>query len=565
MAEILTQRALVLAEIEVTFGVDPVPTPADDALLVDEPDFTVDLTIIERNFARDSLSPLPIAAGRKIATMTFTREVRSNGLTATPNRVGKLLRGCGLAETQILVNGTAVNGRADVTADSGNTGATITWAAQGTEALIQDASYRIRTVISGITAVAAVRVTGGVKNPTDAALSDEIVDATQEADAIPTETFGFEKVSYSGPAAETIVVDDATDPLAVTYDLTALTGLVAGDTFRVTIAGLPFFITLGATATPTGLGDDIVTAITAHPDIAPVNAIGVVTMTLSGRLGGVVLTSATTVLPLGVSGLSIVPTWAATLDLNDAHTAITKPVGHEYSPISTAFESVTIYMYFDGILHRLTASRGTFSVEGTGGELATFSFEFTGNFNTVTDAALPSATFETQIPVQVELAQLIVNPFIDETLGTPPTSLTGDNFDFDGWEDIVNGQVDVLCAGSFSFDMANVITPRACINEADAFKGVIITGRAPVGTIDPELELVATHDFWNILATADVLSWQIRIGTTRGNVVRFESDAVQYSGLSYEDRDGIRTLAVDLRFSGTAPNFSNDEILIAFN
>ena len=101
MAEILFQRALVTAEIEATFGVDPVPVPADDALLASDPDFTVDITVIERNFARQSLSPLPIAAGRKIAQMTFVHEMRGNGTTGTAPRIGKLLRACAFAETQI--------------------------------------------------------------------------------------------------------------------------------------------------------------------------------------------------------------------------------------------------------------------------------------------------------------------------------------------------------------------------------------------------------------------------------------------------------------------------------
>ena len=101
-------------------------------------------------------------------------------------------------------------------------------------------------------------------------------------------------------------------------------------------------------------------------------------------------------------------------------------------------------------------------------------------------------------------------------------------------------------------------------NEADAFKGVISTGREPVGSIDPELELVATHDFWGILSTADVLGWHVKVGTLRGNIVRFDSDSVQYNGLSYADRDGLRVLEVDLRFSGSAPAFEDDEIRISF-
>ena len=559
MAEILTQRALVLAEIEVTFGVDPIPDPATDAFLVADPDFSVDITEIIRNFARNSLSPLPVAAGRKIASMTFVHEVRSNGSFdgSTPPRLGVLLRACGFAETAITTNGTT-NGRTDVTADSGNTGAVVTFAAGGNNAIIREGDYRLRTTLAGASATAEIRVTGGYFP------EDQLVDAAQDEDRITTETFCVELISSVGTISGAATVDDATDPQSVVYDFTGLSGFSVGDVWRVTVMGLRFTVTATGTSATT-LGDDVVAAVDAHSDMDAVNAAGVVTVdAFINTLASTVVTTAVTSLTLGASGHSVIPTFATDLDLNDAHTAVTKPTGTEYDPISTGFESVTIHMFFDGILHRMTASRGTFNVEGTGGELANFNFEFTGNFEVVTDAAIPSAIFETQIPVQVELAELVVNQDVDATAPAAQVP-AADVFPVcDTYEDQINGSINSLCAASFNFDLANDVVIRECINEADAFKGVIITGREPVGSIDPELELVATHDFWGILSTADVLGWHVKVGTLRGNIVRFDSDSVQYNGLSYADRDGLRVLEVDLRFSGSAPAFEDDEIRITF-
>lgn len=556
MAEILTQRALVLAEIEVTLGVDPIPDPSTDALLVGEPDFSVDINLIERDFARQSISGLPVAAGRKIATMTFTHEIRNNGDTSTAPRIGRLLRACGFAETQITANGTAVDGRADVTADSDNAGPATTWAAEGTEALLNDGNYRIRVTVGGASATAEMRVTGG------ATPDDEVSDSSQARDAVFTETFCSENTLENGTITGQVAIDDTTDPQSVTYDFTPLSGLVIGDVFEITVLGIPFTVTV-TVATPTGLGDDMVTAVDAHPDFNASNVAGVVTVTFTGNAASTIVTSGTTALALGASGLSVVPTWTGNQVLNDAFSALTKPVGFEYTPVSTGFESITLYMYFDGVLHRLTAGRGTFTVDGPGGELGNFSFTMTGNYEVVTDAALPAATFEPQVPQQVELARLIVNP--DEDLTAAPSDLTTAPNNCGTYENQLNGEIDDLCAASFSLDLGNTVSPRECINDPDAFKGVVITERNMTGSFDPELELVATHDFWNILATADVLAWEARVGTTRGNVVRFESDSVQYGGLSYADRDGLRVLEVDLQFSATAPNFSDDEILIAFN
>lgn len=558
MAEILTQRALVLAEIEATFGVDPIPDPSTDAFLVAEPDFSVDITEILRNFARQSISPLPVAAGRKIASMTFTHEVRSNGSFdgSTPPRLGVLLRACGFAETAIVTNGTT-NGRSDVTADAGNTGPAVTWAAGGSNAILRAGAYRIRVTLAGISGTAEARVTGGYYP------EDQLSDVAQDEDRIPTETFCVELISSVGTISGAAVVDDTTDPQSVEYDFTGLAGFSVGDVWRVTVMGLRFTVTATGT-TATTLGDDVEAAVDAHADISAVNAAGVVTVTFSGNLASTVLTSGVTALTLGASGHTVTPTWAGSLDLNDSFSAVTKPTGTEYDPVSTAFESITLYMYFDGVLHRMTAARGTFTVEGTGGELANFSFEFTGNFEKVTDVAIPSAIFETQIPVQVELAQLVVNQDVDAS-GPRPQDPEADVAPVcDSYFDQINGSTNELCAASFSFDLGNNVVPRECINEADAFKGVIITSREPTGSIDPELELVATHDFWGLLSTADVLGWHVKVGTIRGNVVRFDSDSVQYNGLSYADRDGLRVLEVDLRFSGSAPAFEDDEIKISF-
>ncbi len=556
MAEILTQRAVVLAEVEATFGVDPIPVPADDALLVDEPDFSVDITTIERNFARTSISPLPIAAGRKIASMTFNHEVRSNGSTSTPPRIGKVLRACGLAETTIAANGTIVNGRVDVTADAANTGDAVVWVGEGTEALIRDAGYTIRGIVTGPTTTAEVRVTGGV-NP-----EDLNTDVALEESKIPTETYMVEVVTGSGVTGG-VTIDDTTDPANPTYDFTSQSGWAQDDVLRVTVMGLPFLVTItNAVPDATNVGDDVEAAVDAHADMTATNTAGVVDVTFSGALAGSgPITSATTVIALGNSGISVVPVLTLDIDQNDYFAAVTKPVGTEYTPISDALESATLYMYFDGILHRLTGSRGTFTVEGVGGDLANFTFEMTGNFETVTDVALPSAVFETTIPVQVELAQLQVNPDIDVADNTPVTSPDS----IDTWRNQLNGVVTTLCAAGFTYDMGNNITPRECINEADSFNGVVLVTRQATGSMDPELELVATHDFWGILSTADVMSWQVRVGTIRGNIVRLESESVQYAGLSYADRDGLRVLEVDLRFSASSPDFSDDEILIAFN
>ena len=126
-----------------------------------------------------------------------------------------------------------------------------------------------------------------------------------------------------------------------------------------------------------------------------------------------------------------------------------------------------------------------------------------------------------------------------------------------------NGSVAALCASTFSIDVANDIQPRECINEADSFKGVVLVGRQPTGSFDPELELEVTHPVWDRLATARRMDWRVLIGTTRANVVQFRAPSTQYANVAYAERNGLRVTTVDLRLSGNS-DAGDDEIVIAF-
>ena len=100
MAILLTRRAVVLAAVETTFNTAATLDAATDAILVAEPDYVVDVTVLERDFTRDTLSPEAHITGRKLARMRFRGELRGNGeqdsgLVADAPIVARLLRGCG--------------------------------------------------------------------------------------------------------------------------------------------------------------------------------------------------------------------------------------------------------------------------------------------------------------------------------------------------------------------------------------------------------------------------------------------------------------------------------------
>lgn len=412
---LLADKAVLLAKIESAFREDAAPGASTDALLIGNPEFNLDINQLERDIVRNDLSPLATVTGRKVASVTFTHEVRNNGNTGgtTAPRIGALLRGCGFAQTQITgASGTIGN----AAADAGNTG-TVSWAKTTAFAGIVPRTVTIECTNAGGTGVA--------------------------------------EVSITAPAVGEVGAYSATD---------------------------------------------------------------------------VVLTNGTPInLP---NSAQITPTVGTSLDVGDIWTIELTPSGYEYTPISTAFESLTLYLYRDGLLHKLLGARGTFSVQATGGEYAQFTFTFTGDYVAVTDAALPTPTYETQKPTQVELANLDIGNFAS------------------------------FAAAEFTFDVQNDVQIREDINSANAYAGAIIVGRAPQIGFNPEAVLEATHPVWQHLADGSELAFKVKVGKTKGNVVRFVSPNVQYTNVQYGERNSILTYDITLNCARVS---GNDEIKIAFN
>lgn len=159
----ITKKALVLVKTEVTLGVDPVPTAALDAMLMEEPDFQIDPTILERNFVADDLSPFPDLIGRKQGTMTFTSEIKGNGLQQSGSlgdapKITRLIEACGYS----LTGATAITDTVtNVVADFSNPASepVITWVAAGTVTLTKPVKYTMEVVTPGASGVAEMQFT----------------------------------------------------------------------------------------------------------------------------------------------------------------------------------------------------------------------------------------------------------------------------------------------------------------------------------------------------------------------------------------------------------------------
>lgn len=100
----LNHRSIILLKEEVTYNVDPVPTGAANAVLVENLNWSFsDARMYERAPVRTSQGKVkPLYAGTLIQ-ITFEAEIKGSGAAGTAPEIAAALRACGLAETIVAL------------------------------------------------------------------------------------------------------------------------------------------------------------------------------------------------------------------------------------------------------------------------------------------------------------------------------------------------------------------------------------------------------------------------------------------------------------------------------
>jgi hypothetical protein len=196
-----------------------------------------------------------------------------------------------------------------------------------------------------------------------------------------------------------------------------------------------------------------------------------------------------------------------------------------YAPISAAFESATLYFNVDGVLHKLTGARGTWSLGMKVKDIPTLKFSFTGIYNTVADGAAPTPTY-TAFKTPLTVSNVNTTPFTLHSFAAVMSEL--------------------------SMDMSGVIVHRTLVGGAEA---VLLTDREPQGSITIEATTVAQKDWWTIAKNATLGALSITHGTVAGSKVQFNAPNVQLTKPTYSEMDGIQMLQMGLNLiPGTAGN-----------
>jgi len=239
----------------------------------------------------------------------------------------------------------------------------------------------------------------------------------------------------------------------------------------------------------------------------------------------------------GAAGVA--PAWGPLMRAGGfAEGLLTAPARVEYTPVSSGFESVTIYYYLDGVLRKLLGARGDFSYKLGIGNRPVMSFKFLGLDGGIA-AATPGA--------------LTLTGFKAPKIVTDANS-----------GDILLGctySIGALSGGTAYPSKGLDLSMGNAVNHIPLLGGesVDITNRDVTGKL--ALDLSAANDVAFMATvkanTLQTLGWSH--GSGAGYQMMIFAPAVQIINPKYEDTNGRAMNAYDLRLT---PSAGNDELRI---
>lgn len=184
-----------------------------------------------------------------------------------------------------------------------------------------------------------------------------------------------------------------------------------------------------------------------------------------------------------------------------------------YTPLSdpASHESLTFWIYEDGMRYKITGCRGSFTMSMAVAQKGMISFKFVGHFTGPADATIVTPTYNSTVPPVV----------------------IGAAFAVDSYSAIIT---------KLDIDTGITVATPDNIAATDGYGDIRITGMAPTFTADPEAVLVATYDFvtkWKSSASYAMTTGTI--GSTAGNRYAVTAPGAVYGEITNGDRNNILT------------------------
>ena len=305
--------------------------------------------------------------------------------------------------------------------------------------------------------------------------------------------------------------------------------------------------TAGVDAAPTGAANAL---LVSDMSITPLDAKNIDRMLMRGYFGAseqLVGTSSVKVgftVELAGSGTAgTVPALGQLLQAAAvAEASLTSPARVEYTPVSTGLKTATFYYYDDGVLHKILAAMGTYTLSAKVGERPTLKFEFTGLDGGIVTGSATGTFSAWKKPVAITKANVV-----DITLGATYAlgALTGGT---------------VYASTGLEINLGNTVsyTPLLSSEQVD------ITNREMTGSVELDLTAAQEVTFMGSVKSNLTQSLAFTIGTTSGNKIIIFAPNVQMVSPKKVDQNGRRLIGFDLRLLPSASGSGNDELLLAF-
>ena len=163
--------------------------------------------------------------------------------------------------------------------------------------------------------------------------------------------------------------------------------------------------------------------------------------------------------------------------------------GYQYMPMSDpdAMKTMTSIYYMDGHKHVLTGCRADFSMSIPVGQPGTLTFNQQGRFAIPVEEAMPTPTLNTALPpLAVEMGLKV-------------------------------GGYSPMGVNEMTLAMANKMTKDEDMNAVDGLAGYYISGRQPVGTLNPKSDSLDNFNPWQEWKTGNMAMLSCVIGAAAGD------------------------------------------------
>lgn len=204
-------------------------------------------------------------------------------------------------------------------------------------------------------------------------------------------------------------------------------------------------------------------------------------------------------------------------------TALTDVV---YLPVSDGFESASIYLTIDKVLHKIVGARGSMRFEIAANGIPMWKFSFVGLFTKPIAGVLPAVSFAA-----------FKDPVPPSKVNTPTVQVHGYNA--------------ILVSANFALNTNPALVPR--VNS----ERVQISDRSATAELVIEEPEIGDKDFWAAVESHTRDAVRLVHGTVAGNIVEIDAPKGQITRIGKGQSEGIITLTLTMSLK---PDAGDDDL-----